>query len=319
MAADTPTFAKRFPKQPGKAERYKVLIQSIHGDRQNIAIKGWLPEEVTFDISSQYEAPFSQGLNQMVPGFGQMARAFGVNLVTQAMTSQVWQGSSEINISIPLIFQAETNAYLDVIKPIKDLLKLTMPKDLAIGGLLEAPGPHIDIDKLRASIGEVVQNTVPGPQQTTVEATKSFFSSLSQDITGAFSAGGKMISAVQNPLVVIPQLVVEGTLGARDAANVGAVKLSTALINAIEDNISLYIGDFLYIPSVVITDVSQAYNVMIAPDGNPSRATVNVTFKMFYIPTQADLDTMFSAGSDTGEALASRDLEGSDWATGNVG
>jgi hypothetical protein len=307
--ADPVTFAQKFQKQQGISEPYRVVIQSLREGppQENISIKAWLPEEITFDISAQYEAPFAQGFNASMPGFGQMARAFGVNLVTQAMTAQIWQGSSEMNISIPLIFQAESNAYLDVIKPIKDLLKLTMPRDSEAGGggLFTAPGPHIDITKLRKKLTDIDSTTTPAQQAEQGVLDKTFAAATSlfnSTVSGAKTTAGVLVNVYNEPLsttfLKASSAVAESSY---KAAAAGSVALNKTLVNSIVDNISLYIGNFLYIPSIVVTDVSQAFNIMIAPDGNPSRATVNVTFKMFYTPTQADLDTMFSAsgGQDT--------------------
>ena len=76
-----------------------------------------------------------------------------MNLTTQALTAQIWQGGAFINFQLPFIFQAETSAEKDVMEPIKKLLRLTMPKDPSGGGILEAPGPHVDIKKLAENGG----------------------------------------------------------------------------------------------------------------------------------------------------------------------
>jgi hypothetical protein len=73
------------------------------------------------------------------------------------MTAQIWQGGAFINFTIPFIFQAETSAETEVMRPIRDLMKLTMPKDETPGGggILSAPGPHIDIKKLVSNLSAV--------------------------------------------------------------------------------------------------------------------------------------------------------------------
>lgn len=306
--ADAQIFSQRFPRNENKNDPYQILIQqNKEGAGQEdrlVQIHGFLPEQITFDVSAQYEAPYAQGINGAIPLFGSLARSLGVNLVTQAMTAQVWQGSTEINFQIPIVFQAENDAYLEVIKPIKELLKLTMPLDPNNGGLLEAPGPHIDLDKFQSSVNAVFNTTTPGPQQE-ISGNKFVDSILggAQGIGDTIIGFGKnLIGQGQEVLgdvdkagtfSAFAKLGVKGVKALRDSSNKGAVAFNRTLVNSIVNNISLYVGDFLYFPSVVITDVSQAYDILIAPDNNPYRATVNVTFKTFYIPTQADLDVMF--------------------------
>lgn len=307
MPANSPNvYADRFQRR-GRAGTYRVLVQSQLTSGDEIQVTGWLPEEVTFDVSAQYEAPYAQGLNQALPILGQVARALGVSLVTQAMTSQVWQGSTEINFQIPFVFQAETDAYNDVIKPIKDLLRLTMPRDPQGGGLLQSPGPRISIEKLKETVGATLEldELVPQIGGTNVTDTNGFLNGGLRDLLNraetAFRKAEKKATAIwtdltTNPLGTAVSLGTDFSLLAKKTTEAGAQTVNRQLVNAIENNISLYIGDFLYFPSVVITDVGQAYNILMAPDDNPSRATVNVTFRTFYIPTDRDLEAMFTTG-----------------------
>jgi hypothetical protein len=313
--ATSVVFRDRFSSDGRTNDPYEVRIvqnnETARGDskRQGIQIKGWLPEEVTFDISSQYEAPYAQGFNQAFPVVGQLARALGVNLVNQAMTLQVWQGSAEINFQLPIIFQAVSSAYTDVMVPIKELLKLTMPRDPQGGGLLESPGPRINVDRLNTSLNSVVETIPPDYKGTADKARGTAFQDITRETllkpidtiaSGLNSLTKSATEAMSSLESVSPTSVIK--LGANVAGGLNKAftassrAINAALVNAIDNNISLYIGDFMFLNSVVVTDVSQAYNILIAPDNRPSRATVNVTFKMFFIPTQEDLDQMFPQG-----------------------
>lgn len=243
---------------------YKAIIAC---SEQNIYVDAWLPETVGVDVAANYEAPFAQGIGAINDKIGAFAQFIGMNLTTQAMTAQIWQGGSFINFQLPFIFQAETSAELEVMKPIKDLLRLAMPKDPSQGGILEAPGPHIDIKKLGQNGGEQVVDLATG-------GIKRMFNTASETINkngllGAASA-------------------------AKDSANEIARKMSSALVNSVVNNISLTLGQFMYFPSIVVTDVSPTFDVMLSPDGKPMRATVNVGFRTFYIPTENDIEQMFS-------------------------
>jgi hypothetical protein len=59
------------------------------------------------------------------------------------------------------------------------------------------------------------------------------------------------------------------------------------------NNISLRVGRFLYFPSVVISSVSQTYDTMFDTRGKPLKATVDVTFTTFFVPTKDDVDEIF--------------------------
>lgn len=263
-------------ERANKELNYKafVIAQEYKGtDGKGILVEAWLPETVGMDVTANYDAPFAQGIANMLPeNVGALARFLGMSLTTQAFTAQVWQGGAFIEFQIPFIFQAETSAANEVMKPIKDLLKLTMPKDPSGGGLLEAPGPTIDIKKLAAS-----------------GASSEVFSNLS---------GGLSVSNMKDAYKELKGDTFGALANLKDKAQENIARpLSKAIVNSIKNNISLYIGNFIYLPSVVITDVSPTFDVMVGPDNNPLRATVNVSFRTFFIPTQNDIDGMFPSAT----------------------
>lgn len=289
MATPASTFSQRFntpvQDQPlvasaARSEKelnYKafVIANEYQGsDGKGILVEAWLPETVGMDVNASYDAPFAQGISNMIPeNVGALARFLGMSMTTQAFTIQVWQGGAFIEFQIPFTFQAESSARDDVMRPIKDLLKLTMPKDPQGGGLLEAPGPVIDLQRLaQANAGQAISNIVGG---LTFSNLKDTFTELKSDTFGALA---KAKNSAQENI---------------------ARPLSSAIVNSIRNNISLYLGRFMYLPSVVITDVSPTYDVMIGPDRNPIRATVNVNFRTFFIPTQNDIDIMFPSATSS--------------------
>jgi hypothetical protein len=257
---------------------YKAFVVS---QEQGILVEAWLPEQVNVDINANYDAPFAQGLGSSMPNLGAIARFAGLSLTTQALTIQVWQGGSNINFSLPLIFQAETSGVTDVMKPIKDLMKLMMPKDPQGGGLLEAPGPRLDPDKLLAngasldSVAKIGGDVLSSAGSTLIDASKQLFTGQ-----GAGAVAGSLLT------------------GAVNTANSVAKPVSNAIVNSVKNNISLYIGQFQYFPSVVVTDVSPTFDVVLGPDKNPVRATVVVQFRTFYTPTARDIEGMFPSAQE---------------------
>ncbi len=280
--ADPNTFGQRFTRQGEydatvegnkrtvKELCYKAFIVAAQEDK-SIVIEAWLPETVGNDVNATYSEPFAQGISNMLgETAGNMARFVGMSLTTQALTTKVWQGGGYIEFSLPFVFQAESSPANDVMKPIQDLMRLTMPKDRSGGGLLEAPGPKLDLDEFLRRGGQQIND-------------------LTKAGTSAVSNPGKLYDAGKS-------LLSDPTSGLKTAQSSFASisqPLSNAIVNSVKNNISLYIGQFQYFPCVVITDVSPTYDIIIGPDFNPVRATVNVQFCTFYVPTERDIDTMF--------------------------
>lgn len=250
---------------------YKAFVVA---QEQGILVEAWLPETIGMDVNATYEAPFVQGLGALsgMEGLSSLARFLGMSLTTQSLTAQIWQGGAFIEFTIPFVFQAETSAAQDVILPIQRLLSLMMPKDPTGGGLLEAPGPRIDLTKLAANAREEL---------------KGAGSAVVNEITGL----AKSIDTSNG----IVSTAIDAANKGQASLNKAAKSVSTALVNSVVNNISLHLGQFLYFPSVVITDVSPTFDTIIAGDKNPMRATVNVGFRTFYLPTSKDIAIMFPA------------------------
>lgn len=257
MSAGTPDVIRQLAYKV-----YVVAAEAQYNGQTGLIIEAWLPETLSTDITATYESPLAQGLNGAMPGLGAVARFMGVNLTTQALTTQVWQGGGHIHFSIPFIFQAETDATMEVIEPLKQLFSLTLPQDIGGGGgLLTAPGPHIDATKMPA-----------GAVNATVGTLSDAGSVVMSTLKGQFAQAQQKAQALLAPV-------------------------SKALVNSVKNNISLHIGQFMYFPSVIIKDVSPTFDVILATDKNPMRVSVNVNFETFYIPTNQDLDAMFPAAA----------------------
>jgi hypothetical protein len=249
-----------------KEKNYKINILCTD---QKILVSAWLPESVNIDVNASYDAPFAQGLSGMAPAMiGNLARFMGLSMTTQALTAQVWQGGSFIDFTLQLIFQAEASGAEDVMIPIKKLLKLVMPQDPTGGGLLSAPGPHLDYQKLKDNGLEQIDKT--------------------------FSAKG-IVNGLVDTAVALTDHPVAVISGIQQTAGKIAQPVSRAIEASIVNNISLYVGSFLYFKSVVVTDVSPTFDVMLGEDMNPQKASVNVTFRTFFMPTAKDIEDMFPA------------------------
>lgn len=221
-------------------------------------ITAYLPENFQFAFSSAYDQPFSQGFiqNQAMQG---VARMLGGSLTTQSMTAQVWQGTPSPEFSMSLVFVAESDPIEEVVRPIARLSKMALPGVIgSLGGMLTPPGPRISLsDVARAASGN--RGNAGSNNNQDIAANTDFVQELQQRSSGYLSG---VRSALEKPT----------------------------------NNIALYIGDFLYFPSVVISSVSQTYDTMFDTKGKPLKATVDVTFTTFYVPTKDDVDKIFKLG-----------------------
>lgn len=259
---------------------YKVFI---HCGDQNIMITADIPEQFSFDIAATYEAPFSAGFNNLInQNLGSALRVGGLSLTNQAMTAQIWQGTTDVQFTIPLVFQAESDPVRDVIVPIRNLLKLTMPREEEEGGLLESPGPRWDPEKIKQVLSD------PTIRSDLTNSWGSIKSSTGGVIDSLRNSGGDVTEILQS--------VAGGITPVKQSANAASKVLSRAIVAAIKNRISLMIGQYLYFESVVITDVSQtASSQPVYPSGVFQRSEVNVTFRTFTTPTQRDIEHIYPA------------------------
>lgn len=267
---------------------YKVIIRSERegsnkdGSKEVIEIVADVPEEFMFDVAAQYEAPFSSGLAPAGWERSNTAlRMLGMSLTNQTMTAQVWQGNTDVQFSLPLVFQAETDASKEVLEPIINLMKLTMPIEKERGGLLESPGPRWDLGKLDASWNAIKSEATSQGTEDVREAGVKGFKDISNSLL-ALDGVGIMQSAIG--------LSKTTRKGADQFAKTFSKGMGAALVN----KISLKIGRFLYFDSVVIESISQTSTAQ--PERNTGifmRSQVQVSFKTFMLPTQNDLESMY--------------------------
>lgn len=266
---------------------YSVIIQQaadagLKGPK-SVTVTAYLPGSFNFDTRAEYQAPFSQGL------FGNgtlsnLAKLGGMRLTTQALTAQIWQGSTETELSLDLEFHAETDPILEVRKPILDLMKMATASIDNSTGMLKAPGPQVNIDQLGKLAGDAASQ---------LGASASTLANALGSAAGSFFGG---------PSTTVQQ----GTLNSQDANLNGKNNTSTPTItngglggsqywkNLIRNQISIRIGKYAFFDSVVITNVQKTYEHQIDTEtGLCMYAKVAMSFKPLFLIVQADLDNIF--------------------------
>lgn len=255
--SDAWTYVDNVP-DPRESDFYRCIIVC---PERNINITANLPAEYQLDFGSSYDSPFTQSVSSNAyAGAKNGAGAFGFQFATKAMTAKIWQAGNEANFTIPLVLQIESDPYNDVIKPLADLYSLVLPSVSGVLGMLKAPGPVLDPDRMSEHLKDAVN-----------------------------AAGSKMYNAATDTW--------DGK-GADAVANDLSGDPTAWLLASVKNNCYLYIGHHQFFSSVVLTNVAQTTSVLPHyGTGVMSRVEVNVTFSTLWIPTQEDIKDLV-LGSD---------------------
>lgn len=298
------------PMGQGSEVFYKLIITAATPTGGTKTISAWLPDTFTLDVTSEYDTPAANMLNQVIGGWmdkhapkaaglariaGTIARAqTGYTLVAQDMTTFVWAGSAPWTFTLPFVFTADTDAKLDVTNQVRDLMMLAAPRRGALG-LLVSPGPTIDIAGLVVDLAKQISSKIPEAGDLLSDVTSFItdqekrFQSLITSVPGSSINDSGPNRASQ-------------TMQSASGAQAGGVNTTPNQAQQddwgmwsshIKHNVSLLVGKFMRFPSVVVVDVGSVYNTIFDTFGNPVRASVNVTFKTLMTPTQDDLNRMF--------------------------
>ncbi len=247
---------------------YTVIIKQTADPSQKgikgIEIVAPMPDSFMFDTKSEYATPYAQGLfgggSGMLAQIGKVAGQLGgMRMTSQALTAQLWQGSTETSLNLELEFHAETDPDLDVRQPILALMRMSTASINATSGLLTSPGPSITLD----SAGAVVAG---------------LFNSAKDTVTGA------------------PAKIGELTSGGMISQNNGVSSAVTSLKETIKNQISIQIGRYAFFDSVVISNVQKTYSHQIDHQtGLPMHAKVSFTFTPLFLVVQSDLTNIFGS------------------------
>lgn len=267
-----------------------------------IYFKAAMPPEFDWSVEVGYDTPIKDVINGAISNLGTvgkagstLARAQGLSLVTQALTSKFWTGSSTGDISIPLVLQAETSEVDQVMKPLLSLLSLSMPKLAGgkRGSILEAPGPHFDI----AKAFNAAKNGVTSSGTTSVAGATVNSNSLS----GALGQGfGALTTAAGSAIKPLLSGDISGSLSSvQSSVESAAGYLDSLAKQGVRNQITLQLGNYIRLPSVVITNVGQKHYMQPVgkeygvSSGNIQRIEIQLSFQPFMDLTQDDLPDIF--------------------------
>jgi hypothetical protein len=208
----------------GQNRYYQVVVHSTrHGD-----VFAWLPDEFAMSLQQNWQFIIGGGMPAIVNFMS--SAGFGRTLMTQYLTAQVWCGSSPLKFTLPLRFVANRDSETEVINPIKQLLKMSLPEAEGSGAFLIPPGPRIE---------------------------------------------SKYVNQLRDNLGISPNAM---------GNNIGG------------DEISLFIGSYIQIPKIFITDVSLSFKGKLNQSGEPMESSCSIHCSTLYSPIAKDIDQWLGPG-----------------------
>lgn len=257
---------------------------SIVQDSSKTYVTAPMPETFEYDSQSEYAAPFSQGILGNT-AIANIARLAGIRLTTQVLTAQIWQGTTEINLTLELEFHSEGDTIRDVRNPILSLLKLSTASKGKNNHLITSPGPSLDLDR-------------------TIDLAKATGSELWSNSKTAVS---KLAAAATtlNPSIKVQVGQLTSSDSSTNGSNNSTPDVSNSILEKqnfmkfITNPISIQVGNYAFFDAVVITDVRKTYTSNIdMTTGWPQHAKVAISFRPMFLVLQDDLETIFKVRSN---------------------
>ena len=248
-------------------------LVTIHRAEPELTIQAPLPDSFMFDSSAQYEAPFAQG---WVPAdfIRNALGAFGRRTTSQVLSLQIWQGNQDTDLGLDLEFQAETDPIREVLQPIASLLTLTTPIADSLAGLMKAPGPHLDLEKIISLLKVKGTEKMSETEKAVAAGTAAGFRQASVFDAANSTADGNNQSTP-------------------DQSNDASAAPTDLVKQALKGIISIRIGNYMFFDCVVITDVQQTFTNQLDARGIPWHAKVSIRFRPAFTITQGDLNRIF--------------------------
>lgn len=241
-----------------------------------------VPESVEFSVNAEYSTvlPQSMAKSDIMNG---AAAIMGMKLAVQAMTAQLWNGSTNGNLSLNLEFVTETDPIQDVRAPILSLMKLATPS-IHETGLMQSPGPQLDFSTLGQVGSDIVGNAVTSGSAV-LKATGTVATNI---LKGVMSDGDKDLMSGT------------GTTNAATTKTDPSTSTAAYWKNKITNLIQIRIGNYLFFDNVIVDKVAPVFTSNFdAITGLPHHVVVAVQFRPMFTLTQSDLDDIFLGNGQT--------------------
>lgn len=262
----------------------QIIQYGAPGSNPTTSVTAPIPEKVNFDVAAEYTTvlPQSMAKSSLLNGAAQM---LGMKLAVQAMTAQLWNGSTNGNLSMNLEFYTESDPLTDVRAPIVSLMKLATPL-IHETGLMQSPGPQLDF----ATLGSLVSQTATNVA-TSVSTFGNSVASVVKNLANV--SGGTMSQADKDTTSV------NSTTAPSATSNNPNMNTAAYWKNKVTNLIQIKVGNYLFFDNVIIERVGNVFTSNFdAQTGLPHHVIVNIQFRPMFTLTQGDLDNIF-LGNDT--------------------
>lgn len=230
-------------------------------------VKGFLPENIGFDLSSSFSAPFDKSVFSGIGAAGSVLRVAGVSGVTKEQTFRVWESSGYLNFSIPIVFDLADDVFVQgnqYVKTPKEILAsfsdVTLPSRKEDKIFLTPPGPTLSFDFNFQELGSFFASEQESSSGTNTPETQK---------ADQYSLPRRFGNSVEKKIV--------------NVRNALASQLSY------DKFYSVQLGSFLTIDNIIIDGVSPSMDTILATDFNPMRMVLTVNFSTTMIPTAEDM------------------------------
>lgn len=241
-------------------------------------ITGYYQGQVPVDMTASYEQPFADTFKAAGGGFiDTTMKMFGRTMQSQALTFRMWSGTTDFPLSVTIDLYAENDVIKEVRDPMLKLASLAVPDTDKYGLFLKSPGPYLDITKLSPAAKRIATN-------------------FAETVSNTFGSGAKAgsLSDTDSELKEpADKLSDESRSVFKD--NLAAIK------SAIKNQISIRIGSFMFLESVVITRVNITHHSAIdTTTGWPMHVTLEVGLEPFMQVVVSDLEAMYLRPKSSG-------------------
>ena len=241
------------------------------------SIWGRLPEEFGIDLSSTYSDQYQysgEGIIDAV-SLGLTGRVLTLGQFSAAR----WTGTTGLEFSLEVTFQAETDANLDVMRPVKILQQLAIPSRSSIHqeGVFDSEANQIRNEARLPSQGGEEGSSERGPESPI--GPDSY-----REAIGSLDGIDWQNFSIQPP---------------------GPIPFGTRRVREDADNVTINIGGVLTIPKVIITQVGTTFSGILSQGRQhlPISAVCSLEFQSA-VPTATDLLEIIYAGRQTASSEA---------------
>ena len=179
----------------GQSKWYVVIISSSRWG----TVQAWLPDTIDL-VTKSHWGPIVGNIENSLANW--LAGNFGdprTSLFSKKLTAQEWKGTEPLTLVLQLHFFATSDANMEVVEPIKRLMKMSLPRQINENFFgLQAPGP--------VPAGAKVPDWVPGIGGITVGGRGKF----DEDIINVYI--GNFITIKEVFIDAIPTIEFKGKL-----------------------------------------------------------------------------------------------------------